>query len=95
MTTPPKVIEGSYTADIRTLEYWTQCEHCPERKDCRHDCDHPGWIRFVVDGRPSVFRSGIITLRNIEQMVRDYLENDPPEDVNYPPATWRQTEMRL
>ena len=89
----PDVIEGTYTADTRTLEYWTQCEHCPQRKGCKHTCDHPGWMRFLVDGQRSVGWSGIITQRKIDQTVRDYLENDPPDDVAYPPFRMEQMEL--
>ena len=89
----PDVLEGAYTADTRTLEYWTRCENCPQRKGCKHDCDHPGWMRFLVSGRRSVYWQGIITQRKIDQTVTDYLENDPPEDVNYPLETWQQMEM--
>jgi len=77
----PNVIEGSYAADIRALEYWTRCEHCKERAECKHTCDHPGWMRFLVDGKGSVGWSGIITLRKIARTVRDYLEKEPPADV--------------
>ena len=91
----PDVLEGTYTADVRMLEYWTMCEHCPERKTCGHTCDHPGWMRFLVDGQRSVSWSGIITRRKIDQVVHDYLENDPPGDVNYPLKTWRQMELTL
>ncbi len=77
----PDVIRGSYTADVRTLTYWTMCEHCPERKECRHTCDHPGWMRFLVNGHGSVHWSGIITLRKIARTVHDYLEREPPADV--------------
>ena len=91
----PKVLEGSYEKGDRTLEYWTQCEHCPERKACKHKCDHPGWMRFLVEGCSSVYWSGIITQRKIDRTVHDYLENDPPEDVNYPPVKWRQMELTL
>ncbi len=91
----PKVLEGTYAADIRTLEYWTMCEYCKGRKTCKHTCDHPGWIEFFVDGQRSVYWSGIITQRKIDRTAHDYLENDPPEDVNYPPVKWRQAEMAL
>ena len=89
----PEAIEGVYAADTRMLEYWTQCENCPDRKGCKHMCDHPGWMRFLVDGQRKVFWSGIITLRKIKGTVKDYLETDPPEDVAMPleqMRLWRQ-----
>ena len=88
----PDVIEGTYTADTRTLEYWTQCEHCPQRKGCKHTCDHPGWMRFFIDGKRKVFWSGIIDIRKVKATVKDYLESDPPEDVAVP---FQQMEMTL
>ena len=91
----PKVLEGTCTQGDRALEYWTMSEHCKERPSCKHTCIHPGWIVFFVDGQSSVFWSGIITQRKIDQTVRDYLENDPPEDVNYPRIGWQQMGMQL
>jgi hypothetical protein len=91
----PALHQGTYTAGRRTLEYWTRCEHCTERKVCRHTCDHPGWMRFYVGGRRSVFWSGIITLRKIAATVRDYLERDEaalPDDVYVPPRQMRLEE---
>ena len=88
------VHQGSYTADIRTLEYWTRCENCRDREACKkqHTCDHPGWMRFLRDGKGSVGWSGIITVQKINRVVRDYLINDPPEDVARP---MEQMEMEL
>ena len=83
--TLPRVIQGTNaTADGRELRYWTKCEHCPERKGCRHDCDHPGRIRFLWNGKRSVLWQGIITQKKIDATVKAYLETDPPEDVARP-----------
>jgi hypothetical protein len=40
-----------------------------------------GWARFLVDGKRSVFWSGVIELSKIARIVKDYLEGDPPRDV--------------
>ena len=90
----PDVIQGTYTAGRRTLEYWTRCEHCPKRRRCPHD-DEPGRIRFYIDGVPKVLIQGVITLQRIDAAVREYLEceeDDLPEDVAVPP---RQLEMAI
>ena len=86
---------GTYTAGNREIVYWSHCETCKERKTCKHTCDHPGWMRFLVDGQRSVWWSGIITQRKIDQTVIDYLENDPPGDVSYPLEKMEQMEMNL
>ena len=80
----PDFHAGTYAIGVRELVYETYCENCPDRKGCKHTCDHPGWMRFLVDGRRKVFWSGIITLRKIKGTVKDYLETDPPEDVAMP-----------
>ena len=93
MVTLPRVIQGTNaTADGRELRYWTKCEHCPERKGCRHTCDHPGWIRFLWNGKRSVLWQGIITVKKIKDTVHAYLETDPPEDVARP---MEQMEMQI
>jgi len=89
----PDLLDGTYeTSDGRTIEYWTRCEHCPGRKSCDHSCETPGWIRFSWNGRPSVFISGIITIKKVQDTVAQYLESDPPEDVARPVE---QMEMRF
>lgn len=84
----PRVIEGTYVAGRRSLEYWTQCEHCPQRKNCDHTCDHPGFVRFLIGGQRKFYCSGIITVRIIQKMVRDLLEcdeSDLPADIYVQP----------
>lgn len=63
-------------------------------KDCRHKCDHPGWMRFYVDGKPVVFWSGIITIRKIHSAEREYLGtlDALPDDVTMPLRQMRLEE---
>ena len=73
---PPLLYQGSFEWQGRKLAYWTRCERCPERKRCRHTCQHPGWMTFSMDGVQKVFWSGIITVKKIERAVREYVACD-------------------
>ena len=92
----PEEHQGFSTVGNRRVEFWTRCENCREREECKrkHTCDHPGWVRLLVDGNDSVGWSGIITQDEIKR-IHDYLFSDPPADVNYPPVKWQQTEMEI
>ena len=91
----PALLQGSYEVpDGRRLDYWTRCEHCPDRGNCRHE-DEPGWIRFSIDGKAKVLIQGVVTLARISRAVHDYLECEwgaLDEDIALPP---RQMEMQL
>ena len=94
----PDVIEGAYVSGRRTLEYWTSCEHCKERKECKHTCDHPGNMHFLMAGKRSVQWQGIITIKKIANTVKKYLECEEaklPEDVYVPPRQMTFEEIRL
>lgn len=84
----PGVIEGSYEGDHHRIDYWSVCLPCPQRKDCQHDCDTPGWIKFyrrlregdevdpeAPEGWFEVWmRSGIITLKSVKNAVKEAFE---------------------
>jgi hypothetical protein len=81
------VTEGSYAFQNREVVYTTHCPNCPHLAQCKQrrapveDCDTVGDVEFLVDGKRSVFWSGVIELSKIDRIVKDYLEGDPPSDV--------------
>lgn len=85
---------GGTTKGRRVLTWETQCEECPERKNCKHDCGHPGIMRFFLDGIEKCYWTGIITQRKIDRTIRDYIDADElPDDVGA--YHWEQVEMDL
>jgi hypothetical protein len=97
------ILQGTYTADRRTLKYWTRCPACAQFEQCKKrrapavGCTTPGWIRlsFADQDHGSVGWSGVITLRKIASAVREYLERDEdalPDDVYVPLRQMRLEE---
>ena len=94
MTQLPLLFQGEYTAGRRRLEYWTACPRCARLEACRKrrapvkECGTSGWIRFCfADGTGGVTWSGVITLKDVGNRVREYLEveeEDLPDDVAVP-----------
>ena len=65
----------------RRLEYVSQCEGCPQRKTCKHDCGHPGHMVFLLGGVKKVYWSGIIDQRKVWATAKQYLRGKLPGDV--------------
>ena len=64
-------LSGSYTAPDGWVMRWaTQCPDCPNRRDCRHDCGHPGSVRYAKpDGTPSESISGIVDDSDVARLL--------------------------
>lgn len=96
----PKVLKGSYVAGDRKVVYYTRCEHCIHLKECRKGrapmatCKHVADVEFFVGGVSKVAWSGVIVLKDIQRIVHDYLETDPPPDVAMATGM-EQLEMEL
>lgn len=95
------LLQGSYVFGDREVSYWTKCPYCPEleqrkkRRAAVPGCDTVAQVRFLIDSKGKVGWSGVITLKNINRIVKDYLECDEdelPDDVAVP---MRQLRMEL
>lgn len=93
--TQPRAREGAYVADDgrRVIEYNVYCPDCPRLRECKKrlapakDCQTVGRIVFLIDMVRKASWSGVITLRKIKRVVKDYLEcdwDDLPDDIAMP-----------
>jgi len=86
----PDLFQGTYVYQDCEITYWTKCPYCPNLATCKkrrapvEGCETVGWVRFLVGGVGKVRWSGVIELKKIDGIVKDYLETDPPEDVAMP-----------
>ena len=91
----PRVLEGAYVADDgrRVIEYKTYCEYCLQYKACKkrrapiEGCDTVGEVVFLVDNVRKASWSGVITVRQINSIVKQHLEcpwDAVPSDIAMP-----------